>query len=170
MKSSDKLPDSMKEKFNAILSLTNAFSDSNLDSEYKEVIRLALAKLSRKRPSPLLRGKENVWAAGVVHAVGMTNFLFDSSQAIHCKSQDIYTYFGVAPSTGQNKSKEIREMLGMHQFAPEWMLPSKIDGNPLIWMVSVNGMIVDIRKMPREVQEIAFEKGLIPHIPELKKA
>jgi hypothetical protein len=32
-------------------------------------------------------------------------------------------------------------------------------------MLSVNGMIVDIRSMPREAQEIAFEKGLIPYIP-----
>jgi hypothetical protein len=33
-------------------------------------------------------------------------------------------------------------------------------------MLSVNGMMVDIRGMPREVQEIAFEKGLIPYIPD----
>jgi hypothetical protein len=28
---------------------------------------------------------------------------------------------------------------------------------------------VDVRSMPREVQEIAFEKGLIPHIPDDKE-
>lgn len=32
-------------------------------------------------------------------------------------------------------------------------------------MLMVNGYIVDIRSMPREVQVIAFEKGLIPYIP-----
>jgi hypothetical protein len=31
-------------------------------------------------------------------------------------------------------------------------------------MLSVSGMIVDIRTMPREAQEIALEKGLIPYI------
>jgi hypothetical protein len=29
----------------------------------------------------------------------------------------------------------------------------------------VNGLIVDIRDMPREAQEEAFRRGLIPYIP-----
>lgn len=32
-------------------------------------------------------------------------------------------------------------------------------------MLQVNGMLVDVRFMPREVQEIAYQKGLIPFIP-----
>ena len=31
-----------------------------------------------------------------------------------------------------------------------------------MWMAEVNGMLVDIREMPRQVQVIAFEKGMIP--------
>ena len=31
-------------------------------------------------------------------------------------------------------------------------------------MAEVNGYLVDLREMPREVQEIAFEKGMIPYI------
>jgi hypothetical protein len=41
-----------------------------------------------------------------------------------------------------------------------------LDKNPLVWMAEVNGYLVDLRAMPREVQEIAFEKGLIPYIPD----
>jgi hypothetical protein len=41
-----------------------------------------------------------------------------------------------------------------------------LDRNPLVWMAEVNGYLVDLRTMPREVQEIAFEKGLIPYIPD----
>jgi hypothetical protein len=41
-----------------------------------------------------------------------------------------------------------------------------MDSNPLVWMISVNGLLVDVRYMPREVQEIAFEKGFIPFIPD----
>jgi hypothetical protein len=50
-------------------------------------------------------------------------------------------------------------------FDPEWTLPSLRDQNPLTWMAEVNGLLVDLRQMPREVQEIAFEKGMIPYIP-----
>jgi hypothetical protein len=37
--------------------------------------------------------------------------------------------------------------------------------NPMVWMLEVNGFLMDIRHAPREAQEIAFEKGLIPYIP-----
>ena len=40
-----------------------------------------------------------------------------------------------------------------------------MDKNPLVWMAEVNGYLVDLLQMPREVQEIAFEKGMIPYIP-----
>jgi hypothetical protein len=29
----------------------------------------------------------------------------------------------------------------------------------LVWILSVNGMMVDIRDMPREAQVVAFEQG-----------
>ncbi len=56
-------------------------------------------------------------------------------------------------------------MFDMYQLDPNWCLPDLIDENPLVWMLEVNGFIVDVRHTPREVQEIAFEKGLIPYIP-----
>ena len=40
-----------------------------------------------------------------------------------------------------------------------------MDDNPLVWMVSVNGFMMDVGHAPREVQEMAFNKGLIPYIP-----
>ena len=155
----------MQAKFTSIKQQTDAFCDLHLDDEYREMIDQVIAALCRKRPSPLLRGKENTWAAGIVHAVGMVNFLYDRSQTPHCAAPAIYSHFGVAASTGGNKSKEVRDLLDMHQFAPDWTLPSRLAGNPLVWMLKVNGMIVDIRGMPREAQEVAYQKGLIPFIP-----
>lgn len=166
MTKSTRVPAPMQEKFEDIATLTDAFCDAHLNQEYKTTVRLAIAALCRKRPSPLLKGQANTWAAGIVHAIGMVNFLFDKSQTPHCKAPEIHAYFGVAASTGSNKSKEVRDLLKMHQMCPEWTLPSRMDRNPLIWMLSVNGMIVDIRSMPYEVQEIAYKKGLIPYIPD----
>jgi hypothetical protein len=36
-------------------------------------------------------------------------------------------------------------------------------------MAEVNGLMVDLRNMPREVQEVAFKDGLIPYIPADRK-
>ena len=33
-------------------------------------------------------------------------------------------------------------------------------------MIQVNGLIADARHLPREIQEEAFRKGLIPYIPD----
>ena len=35
----------------------------------------------------------------------------------------------------------------------------------MAWMIEVNGLIMDARRLPREIQEEAFRKGLIPYIP-----
>ena len=165
MPPSERVPAALQEKFNAISQATDAFCGQRLNDDYKKVIRSALAALSRKRPSPLLKGKDNAWAAGVVHAVGMVNFLFDPEQTPHCKAPEIYAHFGVGASAGQAKSKETRDALGMSQFSPEWTVASNMDKNPLVWMLEVNGLVVDARHMPLEMQEIALARGLIPYIP-----
>jgi hypothetical protein len=43
----------------------------------------------------------------------------------------------------------------------EW----KVNDNLLVWMIQVNGFVIDARHAPREIQEEAFRKGLIPYIP-----
>ncbi len=50
----------------------------------------------------------------------------------------------------------------------QWTLPSRMEQNPMAWMISVNGFIVDARSLPRSLQEEAYRKGLIPYIPEEK--
>ena len=121
---------------------------------------------ARKRPSPLIKGKVNSWACGIIHTLGMVNFLFDSSQTPHLKANEIYTAFGVGKSTGQGKSKEIRDIMNINMLDTNWSLPSMIEKNPLNWLVSINGLIIDVRQAPRQIQEEAFNKGLIPYLPE----
>jgi hypothetical protein len=78
---------------------------------------------------------------------------------------DVCAGFGVGQSTASAKAKVISQALKISPLNPEWALPSLIEKNPLVWMAEVNGILVDLREMPREVQEIAFEKGMIPYIP-----
>ena len=165
MTSSNRVPAALQEKFETIALATDAFCDQHLSDECKQLIRQALAGLSRKRPSPLLKGHNNAWAAGAVHALGMVNFLIDASQTPHCKAADIWANFGLATSTGQTHSRKVREALDMGQMDPQWTLPSRMDANPLVWMLEVNGYMVDVRHMPLEVQDIAYAKGLIPYVP-----
>jgi hypothetical protein len=162
---SETVPKSMAAKFSSIVELTDQFAQQHLNDEYAQLIRQATAALCRKRPSPLEKGQAKSWACGIAHAVGMVNFLFDSSQTPHISAKNLYGWFGVAESTGQGKSKAVRDALKMRQLDPDWCLPSRVEDNPLIWMLSVNGLIVDIRRAPLGAQIEAYAKGLIPYIP-----
>ncbi len=53
----------------------------------------------------------------------------------------------------------------MGPLSPEWTLPSRLADNPLVWMLQINGVIINIRQAPVELQQLAYEKGLIPFIP-----
>lgn len=153
------------DSLSVVIGLIDQFCKEHLNEEYAVLCRDLAEKLGRKRPSPLLQGSPNAWASGIVRAVGWVNFLHDKSQTPYMRSTDIDHYLGTSPSSGAAKSAEIRKMFKMHQLDPSWCLPSSLDDNPMVWMLQVNGFMMDVRNAPREVQEIAFNKGLIPYIP-----
>ncbi len=148
-----------------IVERTDAFCREHLDAEYAALCQKLAGVLSRKRPSPLARGKPESWASGIVRVVGWVNFLGDPSQPHHMKMSDIDEMIGVSEATGSAKSMAIRDLLKIHRLDPEWALPSRMDDNPLVWMLEVDGLIVDARQMPREFQEAVYQQGLIPYIP-----
>lgn len=164
-KQSLKVPNEMQQRFDAIVALTDRFSEEKLNQEYKELARALTAKLCRKRNTPLNSGSDKVWACAIIHALGMVNFLYDSNTQPYVSNTELVEWFDVGKSTASGKSKQIREMLNMSQLDCEWMLPSQMEHFSPIWYVMVNGFIEDIRTMPLEVQEIALAKGLIPYLP-----
>ena len=161
-------PPSREEKdevLHVILGLIDQLCKEHLNEEYAILCRKLAEKLACKRPSPLLHGSPNAWASGIVRAVGGANFLHDKSQTPYMRSTDIDHYLGTSPSSGAAKLATIRKMLKIHQLDPAWTLPSRLVDNPMVWMLQINGFMVDVRHAPREVQEVAFNKGLIPYIP-----
>ncbi len=91
-----------------IVGLTDTFCQAHLNEEYAVLCRKLGEKLAAKRPSPLLRGKLETWACGIIRTIGWVNFLDDRSQSPHLKLPVIDRAFGVAESTGQGKAKLIR--------------------------------------------------------------
>jgi hypothetical protein len=159
------VPASARLAYDAIVSLTDAFCREHLDGEYEALCRKLVGAMARKRPSPLLNGKPTTWACGIVRTIGWVNYLDDRSQKPHMKLTAIDKAFGVAESTGQGKSKAIRELFKIRTSDPHWTLPSRMEENPMAWMIEINGFIVDARILKREFQEEALRKGLIPYLP-----
>jgi hypothetical protein len=167
-KKSENVPKAMQEVFDKIVAITDEVAEKNLNDEYAQTIRYATAALCRKRPSPLLKGRVKSWACGITYAIGFVNFLFDRSQDPFMSAADLCAAFGVNKSTGGNKSKEVRDILKTFQRDPNWCLPSEMDNNPMAWLISVNGFMIDARNAPRQIQELAYEKGMVPYIPDDK--
>jgi len=159
------VPELMQSRYDEITALTNALCSEKLNEEYAQLCRQMTATLARKRPSPLTGGHAKSWACAISYTIGSVNFLFDKNQTPHLRADELCAWFGISKSTGGNKSSQIKQMLKIGFMDMEWTLPSRIESNPMAWMVMVNGLIVDARQLPRLLQEEAYRKGLIPYIP-----
>ena len=162
---SESVPQQMRPIYDAITRLTDAVCREHIDEEFALLCRKLAAALARKRPSPLARGKQEIWACAVVYALAQINFLFDRSQTPHTTSSELCALFGVVPTTASTKAKQIRDLYKMSYFDVQWSRPSKMDSNPMAWMVRFNGYLLDVRTLPREIQEAAYRKGIIPYLP-----
>src|SRR6516165_6465342 len=125
------VPAAARPVYDAIVGLTDAFCREHLNGEYQAMCRKLAGALARKRPSPLLSGKPETWACGVVRTVGWVNFLDDRSGSPHLKLTAIDKAFGVAESTGQGKAKAIRDLLKIRQFDFHWMLRQRVEESPM---------------------------------------
>ncbi|HEX7549530.1 MAG TPA: DUF6398 domain-containing protein [Candidatus Methylomirabilis sp.] len=166
------VPASLRPLVEAILNVTDGFCVTHLDEEYRELCRKLVAELARKRPSPLLHGDLHIWAGAAIYTVGTVNFLFDRTQRPHLTSDELSQRLGLSKSTLGAKAKRIQDLLNIVQMEPRYCRRALLADNPLVWMISVNGFLVDARRMPPEIQEEARRQGLIPDlsVPECREA
>ena len=150
--------------FERVTALTNEFCAERLDIEYADLCRRLVAKLARRRPSPLVRGEPRIWAAGVLYAVGRVNFLFDRSQSPHLSGDELATLTGVPKNTMSSKAKRICDLAGLDPLDFEFCRRELLERNPLVWLVEVNGIPVDARRLRPELQAVARARGLIPDL------
>lgn len=161
-----RVPAAMQARYNQIVQITEGVCNEHLTPDHADLSRKMAAALARKRPSPLASGRPNSWACGIVYVLGQVNFLFDKANTPYLRADELCMAFGLAASTGSAMAKRIRDLLKIDYFSHEWMLPERQRTSSGAWLIMVNGLIVDARQLPRELQEIAFAKGLIPYIPD----
>jgi AcrR family transcriptional regulator len=159
-----KVPRTMRPRVAEILAITDELCAAYLDREYGELGRELVARLARKRPSPLARGDVRIWAAGALYALGQINFLFDRSQQPHLTADQLAGHLGVVKTTMANKAAAIRRTLDLGYYEPGLTRQSLYEDHPLAWIVQVNGLLVDARTLPAEIQDEARRRGLIPDL------
>lgn len=152
------------DSFDKILELTSGFCEKHLNEEYRELCE-DLTWAVYEEGLPLEKGRPASWASGIIHAIGWVNFLSDPSHKPYMTTTELAAGFGVSVGTMMTKSRIIRDGLDLIQLDPEWCLSALLADNPLVWMIKVNGFVMDARYAPREIQEEAYRLGLIPYIP-----
>lgn len=162
-----RVPKALRSVVDEIVAITDSVCLATLDEEYADLARRVVAKLARKRPSPLLSGHRAGWAAGVVYALGQANFLFDPAVGPTVTADQLSEAFGVAKSTMGSKARRVRDLLRISPFSPEFERADVVAQNPLTWIIEVDGLAVDIRHVPLDIQVAAFERGFIPYVPAL---
>ncbi|HKB03772.1 MAG TPA: plasmid pRiA4b ORF-3 family protein [Gemmataceae bacterium] len=154
----------LQPRVREIVDLTDAFCRAHLDDEYRELCRQVVIAAA-EADLPLASGKAAGWAAGVMAAVGFANFLGDPSQPFHMTTEQMARKIGVSPATLHTKSKAIRNALDVMRFDPRFATRTMTDQSPFTWILTVNGVLMDIRAAPRAAQEEALRLGLIPYLP-----
>ena len=157
-----KVPNAMRAVVEEIVGVTEAVCLAVLDEEYADLARQMVAKLARKWPSPLTAGRRVTWAAGVVYALGQANFLFDPASQPRVTADQLSEAFGVAKNTMAAKARQVRDLLRISPLSIEFQRADVVAQNPMVWIISVNGLAVDARYVPLDIQEEAFDCGLIP--------
>ncbi len=144
----------LQSKIVKITELTSRFCKEKLDDDYQRLITELIGKLSRKRPSPLLRGKEEIWSAAIIHSLGQVNFLYDNSFEPYITLDDLNTDFGTKKSTVGSKAQEIRKMFRMDSITnSEFMINKLKEESPIMNAVMVDGFLVPLSTLPVEYQQ-----------------
>ena len=165
-----RIPSAMRDRAQAIIDITDRTCHEHLDDEYRRIARRLIARLARKRPSPLARGDARIWAAGVVYAIGQINFLFDPSQTPHLTAKQLAERLDVVQTTMANKAGLINRTLGIGIFEPELTRIAILEQHPMAWIVEIDGLLIDARTLPPEIQDEARRRGLIPDLDRLRAA
>jgi hypothetical protein len=166
-----RIPAALRDRAQQIIAITDTACREHLDEEYGLIARRLVARLARKRPSPIVRGDARIWAAGAIYAVGQVNFLFDRTQIPHMTAKQLAQALGVVQTTMANKAAIINRLLDIGIFEPGLSRVAMIEQHPMAWLVELEGgFIVDARTLPPDVQDEARRRGLIPDLDALRAA
>ena len=61
-----------------------------------------------------------------------------------------------------------KKMLKINYSDSEWVLRSEMESKPMLWYVMMDGLIVDARTLPIDLQIYCAQRGLIPYVPGLE--
>lgn len=114
--------DDKKREAETIKKMIGEFCESNLHPMYKEYVLNLCDLVSRKRNPDITRGKNEIWAASLIHAIARLNFLYDETNPDgHRMTLDaLCEFFQTKKTTIVNKANLITKTCGIRIGQPEY--------------------------------------------------
>ncbi|HKF78435.1 MAG TPA: DUF6398 domain-containing protein [Candidatus Dormibacteraeota bacterium] len=137
-----RIPRRLRQDAAEILRLTDSFCAEHLDAEYGHTCRRLVARLARRRPTPLARGDPRVWAAAAIYTVGSLDFLFHPSSEPHINVRQLSALTGVPRSTLAARARQIRDLLGLRPMDPRLRRRQLLSEHPYAWPLDPDGTAV----------------------------
>lgn len=133
-----------------------------INEEYADLSEKMIKKLGRKRDITFARGKSEIWATAVVHAIGNINFLYDKTFLPFSSLDKICAHFNTNKSTVGSKAGEIRKLLNLAPFDSEFSTKHLLENNPFDELeMTQDGFIIPKNSQPGlfdELEEDEFEE------------
>jgi hypothetical protein len=145
------VPAKMRPRVDAIVELTDGFCREHLTEDYADLAHRLVAKLARKRPSPLEKGLAKSWAAGILYALGRVNLLFSPGGALYMEARELCRLMNVSTSTAGAKATEIIRLLKIKRLDPVWTVPDLRLEDSVNLILTGDGLIIEGPEIPREV-------------------
>ncbi|KPA15066.1 hypothetical protein MHK_004735 [Candidatus Magnetomorum sp. HK-1] len=111
-----------KQKIKAIKKLIADYCDANLHKMYKAYILNLWLAASRNKSLNMSKGKNEIWAASLIHAIARLNFLSDhkNPDEHHVTLDALCDYFQTKKSTIGNKATLIIKNCNIRTGQPEY--------------------------------------------------
>ena len=117
------------------------FCENYINDEYKNICHLVVEKMSRKRQVPYMTGRVEVWAAGIIHAIGRVNFLYHKKTSPYISMDQLAEYFNTSKRTVGPKAKIIINMFKMSYFDPVFSTRSIQEKSPSSEFIQIGNYI-----------------------------
>ena len=98
-----------QKRLDEIKGMVRAFSEPHLNVEFAGYALKLCEKLGRMRKLSITRGRTEIWAAAIIHAIARLNFLFDPESENHITADTICEFFQTKKSTVGNKATQIEK-------------------------------------------------------------
>jgi len=154
-------------KQDKISSLVSGFCQNHLDDEYQRLCADLFNGLLEYDPEVFKRGKEEIWSAAIVWAIGSVNFLGDKFFEPYASLSDVCEYFNASTSTVGQKASKIRDWLDIDFFNDKFQRNDSQISNLLGNLtMTEDGFIVQVKPFKVENKEVEFEEEDEEELPD----